>query len=150
MPDPENGSSWPTQAPSRDYASLRLAARPPDAYDPVQLLIPGASLANAALLPPDQSSPAREREAAMLARCVAIACGRSETLQADDAPVLALAASLLQHRRPEAAHALATAAEQVRSTQHAPQATLAELLRSGLITDLPRFKERLLRQLGAP
>lgn len=67
-----------------------------------------------------------------------------------DAQVLAVAASLLQHRDPEAARALSTAAEQALSAQSATRMPLDAVLRSGLITDLPRFKERLLRQLAAP
>ena len=110
---------------------------------------PGASLDNAAPLPSRSTSPAREREAAMLARCVAIARGEMEALQAADAPILALAASLLQHRLPDAAQALTTAAEKVRSTHFAPPLPLTELLRSGLIVDLPRFKSRLLQRLTA-
>ena len=50
---------------------------------------------------------------------------------------------------PDAAQALTTAAEKVRSTHFAPPLLLTELLRSGLIVDLPRFKSRLLQRLTA-
>lgn len=63
---------------------------------------------------------------------------------AEDAPVLALAATLLQQRHPDAARALAAAAERLPG----PRMPLTELLQRGLIVDLPRFKARLLQRLA--
>lgn len=97
-----------------------------------------------------QASPARTREAALIAHCIRVARGQDAAMEPADAQVLALAASLLQHRYPDAAHALSAAAEQSLRAQGAARMPLNALLRSGQIADLPRFKERLLRQLAAP
>lgn len=102
------------------------------------------------LATPGPTSPAREREAALLSRCVDVARGGTGSLEPADAQVLALAASLLHHRHPAAARALAAASDRLLATQGEPRMPLGDLLRSGRITDLPRFKERLLRQLAAP
>ena len=97
-----------------------------------------------------QTSAARAREAALIAHCVRVVRGQDAALEPADPQVLALAASLLHHRHPEAAHALSAAAEQALRAQGATRMPLDVLLRSGRIADLPRFKERLLRQLAAP
>lgn len=109
--------------------------------DPIRLVDTQAPLAAT-------PSPAREREGALLAQCLATAAGQARADSVGLASLHGVAASLLRERAPAAAanlHASATALLEARGI--APL-SLGELRECGWIVDLPRFRRQLLDAMG--
>lgn len=94
------------------------------------------------------ASPAREREAALLAQCVATATGQARADSVGLASLHGLAASLLQARLPAAAIALRASADALLSAAGHTPLSLTELREQGWIVDLPRFRRQLFQTLG--
>lgn len=102
-------------------------------------------------------SPAREREAALLAHCVATAGGIARTDSVGLARLHQLAASLLQERAPDAAARLRASVQSVLCADSVPAPgsvgdgtaalSLTELREQGWIVDLPRFRRQLFQAL---
>lgn len=97
---------------------------------------------------PTTASPAREREAALIAHCLATAAGRAQADCRGLASLHGLAASLLQPRAPVAAATLRASAETYLSARGVASLSLSELREGGWIVDLPRFRRQLFRALG--
>lgn len=96
----------------------------------------------------DTASPAREREAALLAQCLATVAGHAQADSVGLASLHELAASLLQPRAPAAALALRASAEAWWSGRGVAPLSLTELREGGWIVDLPRFRRQLYQALG--
>ncbi len=92
----------------------------------------------------DSTIQSRDREAFRLQRCRAAALGPQPATSADEALLFQLAAELIAFRSATAAANLMRAAEAFAK----PTSVASEALRRGLIVSLPRFRERLLQQLG--
>ena len=86
----------------------------------------------------------RDHEALRLQRCIAAARSPQSATIGDEALLFQLAAQLISSRSAISAVNLARAAEGFEM----PASVAHEALRRGLIVSLPRFRERLLQQIG--
>lgn len=86
----------------------------------------------------------RDREALRLQRCIEAAQSPQSATSGDEALLFRLAADLIASRSAISAVNLARAAEGF----DMPASVAQEALRRGLVVSLPRFRERLLRQIG--
>lgn len=91
-------------------------------------------------------SPAREREAALIAHCVATALGTAYADSVGLASLHQLAASVLQERAPSAATRLRASAQAILHAGAVPL-SLTDLREQGWIVDLPRFRRQLFQAL---
>jgi hypothetical protein len=91
-------------------------------------------------------SPAREREAALVAHCVTTAAAAACADSVGLASLHQLAASMLQERAPDAAMRLRASAQAVLRAGVAPL-SLSDLREQGWIVDLPRFRRQLFQAL---
>jgi hypothetical protein len=82
---------------------------------------------------------ARERERALYAFCAAVARGHAVPATAEEGQYVLLAAALLGDR-PEAAR-LQSAGEAFFSYRVEQRISLQEVVRQGLVRDLPRFRD---------
>lgn len=86
----------------------------------------------------------RDHEALRLQRCIAAARSPQLATNGDEALLFQLAAQLVSSRSAIFAVNLARAAEGFEM----PASVAQEALRRGLIVSVPRFRERLLQQIG--
>lgn len=92
--------------------------------------------------------PAREHENQLLTRCAQVAQAASHAVSPDEANVFRLAAQLVKSRYPAAAANLESAGERFfQSHLQARKKRFPEVVQSGLVRDLPRFRNMLERQL---
>jgi hypothetical protein len=90
------------------------------------------------------SIESRDREAFALQRCRAAALGPQSATNGDEALLFQLAAEMISPRSEIAAANLVRAAEAFEK----PPGVAQEALRRRLVVSLPRFRERLFKQLG--
>lgn len=99
---------------------------------------------------PPETLSAREREAAMHARCVTVA--RTEGLAALDqqeAHAFWLAACVIEGRYPVEAARLLAASERYFGKNPTERLSSAEAVRRGWVGGLPRLRDRLIREFKA-
>jgi uncharacterized protein YmfQ (DUF2313 family) len=92
---------------------------------------------------------ARELEAALLARCAAVAreVGQAAAQDRREANVFRLAAMLVQSRFPRASGSLLRASERYFAVHPDEKLAAAEVVRNGWVASLPRLRDMLGRQL---
>ena len=91
---------------------------------------------------------ARDREAALLARCAAVASGLSQTaLDQREANVFMLAAMTVWHRFPAEAECLMQSSERYFAAHPDERLGPADIVRRGWVISLHRLSDRLDRQL---
>lgn len=91
---------------------------------------------------------AREREAAMLARCVTVARDGDRTARGQqEAHAFWMAAHVIEGRRPAEAARLLAASERYFGDHPAERLSGAEAIRRGWVSGLPRLRDMLMREL---
>lgn len=86
---------------------------------------------------------ARQKEEELLAKCLLAAQLKYPVLNAEDASVFIVASKLIRGLFPLAASRLDQSGAAYFSASNTPPIKAEEMVRSGLITDLPRFRHML-------
>jgi hypothetical protein len=96
-----------------------------------------------------QTMTAREKESALLARCVVAARASAPTVVEDsrEANVFRLAAMVVQSRFPSESRKLMQASEHYFAAHPDEQLSAAEVVGNGWVIGLPRLRDRLSRRL---
>ena len=108
-----------------------------------QYLQGGHPVMSSQLTTPDTMT-ARDREAALLARCAAVASGLSQrALDQREANVFMLAAMTVRHRFPAEAEHLMQSAERYFAAHPDERLDPADIVRRGWVTSMQRLSDRL-------